>query len=57
MTRIQFLAGLIGILIFSYLGTATKLVTIGEVLILILFVLISLPFLLNLFKKTPNQND
>lgn len=57
MNRIHLTIGIIFIGIISIIGMATKLVTVGEGLILILLTLISSPFLFSLLKKTPKPND
>jgi hypothetical protein len=56
-SRIQLTIGIISIVIIAIVGIATKLVSIGEGIIIILITLVSSPFLFNLLKKTPEHDD
>jgi hypothetical protein len=56
MSRIHLTIGLVCIVIIGIVGMATKLVSIGEGIIIILITLLASPFLFNLIKKAPEQD-
>ena len=57
MGRIHLTIGIIAIIIIGIVGMATKLVSIGEGIIILLIVLVASPFLFDLMRKTSKHDD
>lgn len=57
MSRIHLTIGIIAILIIAVIGMATKLVSIGEGVIIALITIVASPFLFNLLKNTPKHDQ
>lgn len=56
MSRIHLTFGILIILAMGIVGMTTKLVSIGEGIIIILITLIATPFLFQLLKNTPRRD-
>jgi hypothetical protein len=57
MSKIHLIAGIAFIILIAIAGVATKLVSLGEGIIITLIVLVSSPLLFNLLRKTPRHDE